>query len=200
MNQPEARGWIADRGIRCVVTGLSLLLALPALAVADEIGQLMSLLAQHRNGHVQFIEQHFVALLDRPVESSGELFYVAPDKLEKRTLKPRKESMLIERGLLKAQVGSKQRTVALQTYPELAAFIESIRATLAGDLPALQKYFSVRFSGTVKQWELELTPIDARLQRTIRLVRIKGSHHELQLIEGLQADGDRSVMSIRPIQ
>ena len=71
--------------MRSLLLACSLLLpACAAFAATDDVDQLMSLLAQRREGHVAFTEQHFVALLDRPVESSGELFYTAPDKLEWR--------------------------------------------------------------------------------------------------------------------
>jgi hypothetical protein len=186
--------------MRSLLLALSLLLPFAVSAAPDDVSQLMALLAERRDGHVRFVEQHFVALLDRPVESSGELFYTAPDKLEKRTLQPQPESMVIDKGILKIRMGRRQRTVNLQGYPELAAFIESIRATLAGDLAALRRYFRVEFNGTVARWELELVPEDARLLRAIRQVRIEGAQDDLQRIEVLQADGDRSVMSIMPIQ
>ena len=48
-----------------------------------DLDRLMGLLAQRKHGHVTFVEQHFLALLDRPLESSGELLYDAPDRLEK---------------------------------------------------------------------------------------------------------------------
>ena len=55
----------------------------------QDLDKLMGLLAQRQHGHVTFVEEHFLAVLDRPVESSGELLYDAPDHLEKRTLKLR---------------------------------------------------------------------------------------------------------------
>ncbi len=47
-------------------------------------------------GGWSFVEQHFLALLKRPVESSGELIYDAPDRLEKRTIEPRPETLVLE--------------------------------------------------------------------------------------------------------
>ena len=65
-----------------------LVLALPVFSHAADwdIDQLMQTLAQTRSGHVSFVEKKSIAMLDAPVESSGELFYTAPDRLEKRTL------------------------------------------------------------------------------------------------------------------
>ena len=75
-----------------------LVLMLPAISHAADwtIEQLMHGLAQTRSGHASFVEKKSIAMLDRPVESSGELFYSAPDHLEKRTLKPKPELMTVD--------------------------------------------------------------------------------------------------------
>ena len=61
-------------------------------AAMSELDSVMSLLAMRRHGRVEFVEQQFLHILHQPVESSGELLYDAPDRLEKRTLLPRAET------------------------------------------------------------------------------------------------------------
>ncbi len=176
------------------------LLLLPATAwSADELEALMSRLAAQRTGHALFTEQHYVALLERPVQTSGELFYEAPDRLEKRTLQPRPETLRVAAGIVHVESGRIKRSMPVQRYPELAAFIESMRATLAGDLPALQKYFSIGFEGDQQRWQLQLTPLDKRLAAAIRQVHISGVGIELRRVEVQQTDGDRSVTDIQPL-
>ena len=63
-----------------------------------DLDEVMRLLAMRRHGRVEFVEQHFLAILKRPVESSGELRYDAPDHLEKRTLLPRPENLVLDGG------------------------------------------------------------------------------------------------------
>ncbi len=63
----------------------------PSIPAGEDLDELMHLLAQRRHGRVEFIEQQFLAVLHRPIESSGELRYDAPDRLEKRTLLPHAE-------------------------------------------------------------------------------------------------------------
>lgn len=181
------------------VAGCVALLGMPAAACSDGLEAVMTQLGARRTGHALFTEQHYVALLDRPVQTSGELYYEAPDKLEKRTLQPRPETMRIAAGVVHIESGKTRRSLPVQRYPELAAFIESLRATLAGDLPALQKYFAIVFEGDAARWQLLLTPRDPRLARTIGAVRIDGSQDQLRQIEVRQTDGDRSVMDIQPL-
>jgi hypothetical protein len=85
----------------------------------------------------------------------------------------------------------------LQRYPQIQPFIESIRATLAGDRNALERIFHVDFAGTVQHWSLTLVPLDGRLTRNVKQVQIDGSRDQLLRVEIRQADGDRSLMTLR---
>jgi hypothetical protein len=162
-----------------------------------ELGELMRHLAERRHGEVSFVEQHFLRLLKRPTESYGELTYDAPDRLEKRTVEPKPETLTLTGDVLTVARAGRTRTLDLQAYPALVPFIESIRATLAGDLPTLQRLFTVDFAGTVARWRLTLTPRDAQVAKTVSQVRIDGADRTLTTVEILENDGDRSLMTLR---
>jgi hypothetical protein len=166
-------------------------------AAAGGLDAVMGLLAMRRHGRVEFVEQQFLAILDHPLESSGELRYDAPDRLEKRTLKPRAETLVLAGGVLTVERGGRIRALDLQRYPQIQPFVESIRATLAGDRSALQKIFHVDFAGNVERWTLGLVPLDHQLARTVKQVQIDGVRDQLQRVEIRQADGDRSLMTLR---
>src|SRR5471030_1218313 len=135
---------------------LTLLVTLRATAADNDLDPLMALLAERTRGHVSFVEEDYLAVLDRPVESSGELLYERPDRLEKRTVAPRQASLILEKGNLTIQFGQRKRLLALRDYPQIAPFIESIRATLAGDRQALEEVFQLSFEGTLEHWTLAL--------------------------------------------
>ena len=191
-------------GRRCwsrLLAGLSLSLALcsaPAHA-AWGVDQLMQTLAQNRSGHATFVEKKYIAMLDRPLESSGELLYSAPDRLEKRTLKPKPESMVLQGNTLTIERGRRQYVLTLQDYPELGAFTESIRGTLAGDQKALASIYDMALEGTEERWTLTLHPREPKMAAAVQRVVIHGSGAELHSIEIEQADKDRSVMTITPV-
>lgn len=178
-----------------------LLLALAfwaSLVHADDwnLDQLMHALAQTRAGHASFVEKKSIAILDKPIESSGELFYAAPDRLEKRTMKPRPESMVLDRDTLTIEQKGRKHVLPLQGYPEIAAFIDSIRGTLAGDRSALERTYQLSLDGSEQDWTLVLTPIDAKMQKVVASIRIVGARNELRSIAIKQADGDSSLMTI----
>lgn len=188
------------RALALMIVALALMLA-PAISHAAEwnINQLMRGLAQIRSDHVSFVEKKSIAMLDKPVESSGELFYTAPDHLEKRTIKPKPESMTVDAGTLVIERARQKHTLQLQDYPELAAFIDSIRGTLAGDRKALERSYRLSMEGDAGRWTLQLLPIDEKMQAVIKHVRITGARYEVQSIEISHVDGDSSLMLIEKL-
>jgi len=177
------------------------LMLLPAISHAANwnIDQLMSGLAQTRSDRASFIEKKSIAILDKPVESSGELLYTAPDRLEKRTLKPKPETMLVDGSTLMIERGRKKHRLQLQDYPELAAFIDSIRGTLAGDRKALERNYKLSLDGTAEHWTLQLLPVDEKMQAVVKRIRIAGVRDTVRSIEVTQADGDSSLMLIEKL-
>ncbi|MDB5966128.1 MAG: putative transrane protein [Polaromonas sp.] len=173
-----------------------LLAALAPSAFAWDLQQLMQNLSQNKSGRATFVERKYIAVLDKPVESSGDLLYTAPDRLEKRTLKPRPESMVVSGSELLVERGRQKHRVQLQNYPELAAFIDSIRGTLAGDLKSLERSYQVGLEGNPERWTLQLLPIDDKMRAVVQRIRISGAADEVRSVEISQADGDRSVMTI----
>jgi hypothetical protein len=165
-----------------------------ALAAEWDVGRLMQGLAQQRGGKVSFAEKKYLAILDRPVESTGELVYLPPARLEKRTLTPKVESLVLDRDLLVIERGKQRHTLQLQQYPEITAIVDSIRDTLAGDLKALERQYRVVLEGSQERWMLTLLPSDTRIAAIVLRIQISGVRNELRQIEMLQADGDRSVM------
>ncbi|MHB1332685.1 MAG: LolA-related protein [Sulfuriferula sp.] len=177
------------------------LLLLPAFGHATtwDIDQLMQGLARIRTSQANFVEKKTIAMLDRPVESSGELFYRAPDHLEKRTIKPKPESMIVDGDSLIIERGHKKYRLQLADYPELAAFIDSIRGTLAGDRKALERNYRLSLDGTAEHWILQLVPTDAKMQAVVQRIRIAGELDTVRSIEINQADGDSSKMLIEKL-
>jgi hypothetical protein len=186
----------ADRRRVCVAVAACA--ALPARA-AFGFEQLMRTLAQRRGGEAKFVEQRFVSVLDQTLTYTGTLTFSAPDKLARHTLTPRPESFVVEGNQLTLQRGERVRRLALDSVPELAAMVEAMRGTLAGDGSALQRYFKPTVEGAASRWTLTLVPLDNRLLGVVRQLRIDGYQADVRVVELQLADGDRSVMTIEPI-
>jgi hypothetical protein len=184
-------------GGRAILAVFLLGLCLSAQAAQFTIGQLMDLLANATHGSATFTEKKYISILDLPVESSGELLFVPPARLEKRTLKPKVETLVLDGDALTVERQLQRHVLQLRDYPEVAAMIVSIRATLAGDRTALEGVYRLNLEGSRERWTLVLTPLDTRVGSVIARIRMEGRLGEVRTVEILQADGDRSVMSVQ---
>ncbi|MBS1207758.1 MAG: putative transrane protein [Proteobacteria bacterium] len=192
MIKPEFRHILA-----ALLTGL---LAANSLAADWQINTLMQQLALSKSGHASFVEKKYIGIVDKPVVSSGELFFTAPDKLEKRTLKPRAESLVLDGQRLTIDRPDKARlSLNLQDYPEAAAFVESIRGTLAGDKSALEKVYRLTLNGTQEKWQLILLPKYSRMSDLVSRIVVNGTQGEIRRIDFDLPDGDRSEMLVTKV-
>ena len=178
---------------------LTLILSPVVQAAPLSLAQLMTNLAKNPQGAATFTEKKFISILEQPIESSGELLFIAPARLEKRTLKPRPETMVLDGDTLTLERGKRKHVLQLKDYPEVAGMIESIRATLAGDRKALERVYHLALNGDTERWTLVLTPLDAKVGKVIARIRMEGARDEVRSVEILQADGDSSLMTIEKL-
>jgi len=186
-----------DRRQACIAV-LALAAGAPALA-AFGFDELMATLAQRKSGEARFAEERFVSGLDKTLNYTGTMRFSAPDRLERQTLTPRRESFIVEGNQLTLQRGERVRRLALDSVPELAAMVAAMRGTLGGDGSELRRYFKATVDGAAARWTLTLVPLDFRLLGVVRLLRIDGMHADVRVVELQLADGDRSVTTIEPV-
>ena len=183
-------------------TLIFLLLCLPPLCRAETptwgVTQLMQDLAQVKIAKATFTERKFLSVLNRPLESSGTLLFQAPGHLEKHTLKPKVESLVLDQGVLTIDSKARniKRTLVLQEYPSVWAFVESIRSTLAGDLPTLERFYQTELEGDAAHWKLRLSPLEPRTREVLREIRISGRGNRVDSIETLEPNGDHALMEV----
>lgn len=199
-NSTYLPGWL---GLAAMVAMLAA--PAPAAQAADRSGvsgwglkQLMQGMARVKSERRRFTEKKYLKVLTSPLKSSGVLVYRAPGHLEKLTLQPKKESMVLDHGVIEIVDQSRhlRRTLMASQYPAVAAFVESMRATLAGDVKALTRYYRPVVSGAAAHWHLKLAPVDAAARRMLREIRIEGRKNRITGIEIIGANGDRTVMEV----
>jgi hypothetical protein len=165
--------------------------------------QVMSGLASVRVARADFVEKKYVRLLNAPVESSGTLTYTAPDRFEKMTMKPITERMSVAGDMVIVEKNQpsgakKEQRLFIGQHPALAAVVDGMRGALAGNLALLQQNFNMTATGEVARWRLKLVPSDASQFAYVPAINITGRNDFIDTIEIMQADGDRSVMTMSP--
>lgn len=185
---------------RRLVAALALWLVTTAGAAAQpfDIDRLLAMLAAADKGRVGFVETRHLALLDAPLVSRGELVFVPPRRLERHTLTPRKESMVLDGDSLWLVRDGQRLHAALRDYPEAGALVDSVRATLAGERRTLEAHFLLHLAGHPAAWQLVLLPADPAIARIVVRIELEGRDNRLHTVRFWQADGDHSVLDIGP--
>ena len=159
--------------------------------------RLLAGFAQKGSTRATFIEKKTVRVLERPLISSGELRFEAPDVLEKRTLRPRPELLRLEGERLTLEREDRKLSLDLRSTPEAAALIDSFRGTLAGDREALERVYRLQLEGSEASWALTLTPREPTLAAWVKRIRIVGRRADVTVFEVLHANGDSTLTSVQ---
>jgi hypothetical protein len=162
------------------------------------VEQLLESLAKNRQPEVRFEETAFSNLLTEPLKTQGILSFTLPARLEKHVTAPYDERYLVEgdKVLFESKRKGRSRTLSLQDYAVLGAFVEAFRSTLANDVVTLQRFYHVTLQGEPRQWVLILQPRENAVQELVESIRFSGEGERVGSIETLAPDGDRSVMVI----
>jgi hypothetical protein len=153
---------------------------------------------KYRSAH--FTETKKLSLLEIPLTQTGTLHFSYPDKLVKKTFTPEPSSFeIVGAKLIITQAGAPTQTLMMTDHPQMLAFFESLRAVLAGDLPALQSHFKTRLEGTSSDWKLILLPAEGQLAKWIRQIEIHGAAAQVKRYIVLEQSGDESLTTLKPI-
>lgn len=175
----------------------------PLLAAASEddwsLAQLMETLATVDRVDAHFKEQKTLAILEEPLITKGKLRYRSPDYLEKQTLTPHQESFQVDGEWVVLETPEEgRRHLSLKGYPTLRALVESLRATLAGDLKKLKRYYRLQLQGKPTDWTLRLEPLKHKIADYVTAIIIHGDTNQIVRVETREMGGDLTVMRITP--
>jgi hypothetical protein len=164
-----------------------------------DLPALMRSLAAIPAAEARFTEVRHLQVLTAPLELRGTLRYARPGRLERRVQFPYEETLIIEGDAVSVDNPSRglRRSYALASLPAAYALVESLRATLAGDLAALERHYRLELTGTRDGWRLGLTPRDPGVAALLLQVRLHGAATRLTRIEYDEATGDRAVITLR---
>jgi outer membrane lipoprotein-sorting protein len=184
-------------------------LSLPALAgvwlasmvvLADPtdtgLDSTLAALAQRRHGHALYSERIESALFKRPLATSGELFFDAPDRLEKKTLQPVPEDLLVDGDVVTIVRGTHRTSMRLSDYPQLSPLLNGMRATLAGDRSTLERNFQLAFQAAESGWALTLQPLPSDTKPLYQRIQIHGVGGTVLNVALERASGERTTMTL----
>jgi len=158
---------------------------------------LMHDLAQVHAASARFTERKTIQALSAPLLVSGTLRYVAPDYVRKTTLQPVPEDFVLDHGqITMTGPDQKPQIFAVAGNPMIAGLVEGVRATLAGDLPALEQFYTVKLTGTQQNWQILLRPRDKNAAHFLSWMIIQGAEQKITAIDTQNANGDHAEMGV----
>jgi hypothetical protein len=187
-----------QRAHRCAIALGVALLAMVGPSAALSVDELMTELRAVPERHGSFEETKRMAVLTQPLVRRGTLEYVRPDRLTMRVDTPYFERLHIRGDEVSIERRSGTTRVALSSQPALAVWIESMRATLAGDAGALDRHFRARVEGSLAQWRLDLVPKDPQLAARVTRVVVEGQGAQPLRFEIEESRGDSTMVVVTP--
>lgn len=187
---------------RIVTTLCGLLLLCPLSAFGGTapgftLSGLMRVLASVRTASASFTETKSLPLVTIGLQSRGTLAYMAPDYLRKTTTEPVPQQFVLRNGIARLTMSGRTKRFALDQAPQLAGLVEGVRATLAGDLPVLQHYYTLSLSGGARHWQLLLRPKAAALSKIMAWMSITGDGDKITEVDSADATGGEARMRVR---
>jgi Outer membrane lipoprotein carrier protein LolA-like len=194
----------------CRALALALILALafgaaaPAAAAAaasgatdhgSDLDSILRGLARPAPSSTPFIEARFSPLLSRPIVVSGELQYLGPGSLVRMVEQPHRERAEIHGEAVTVRRGdAPPQHFTLDQVPQMRSLVASFSALLAGDVATLRSVFALDLHGAPSDWTVGLTPLDPRVNASIRSILVTGSLDEPRCLTTFQANDDVDFM------
>jgi outer membrane lipoprotein-sorting protein len=171
-----------------------------AHAAAVTLDDLLRDMASTPGVSAQFSERKELALLSAPLESSGWLYFVPPDRFARFTEQPAFSALVIDGERVRFREGDAGDELDLSGNPMTRAFVENFIALWSGDRTRLERLYEARLTFEGERWELALTPRRAPLSRFIEVVSLRGSGDVLEQMTVRDRDGDRTATTFRSVR
>jgi hypothetical protein len=171
----------------------ALVMSLPPVVLGQSTtpAEVLQRVASAVKPQVRFREVRTTRLLKTPLVSSGVLRYAPPDRLERETLQPTRETVVIEGLQVAIEREGSQNFVSLISGTPPAAMVQTLRAVLSGNVQELESMFLASAEGSIENWNLRLEPRSGTT--AVREIRISGKDGVVNEIEVLERSGDKTV-------
>lgn len=163
------------------------------------IDQVFKLLELKRLG-CKFTEEKRVALLARPLKSTGTIYFDRDKGIARTTLTPKVQHVVLTKTTLRIKTVKKTEEIPLDKSKDLKAFALIFPSVLRGDRAELERSFSIGLYGSEKDWwALAFTPKTDSLKKLIKRVIVFGKKTDVVSLQIVEASGDTTATQLTDI-
>lgn len=140
-----------------------------------------------------FHEEKHIALLAKPVRSTGTIYFARDKGVVRKTLEPSSAEVVVTTTTLKTRRGTRTETIPLGKSKQLKAFALVFPTVLRGQRAELERDFALGLYGSEKGWwALSFVPRDEALRAVVQRVLVVGRSDRVVQLQVSEASGDRT--------
>jgi outer membrane lipoprotein-sorting protein len=148
-----------------------------------------------------FHEQKHIALLARPLQSDGVIYFDRDRGIVRSTRTPHAEKAVLTRTSLRIQKGDHTEEIPLDKSKDLQAFALIFPTLLRGERQAIERAFEIALYGRADGWwALAFAPRSDSLRALVRRVVVFGRAGELVALQVAEASGDTTDTRLSDLQ
>ena len=173
--------------------------AAPAAAAATRItrDELVTALRAVPGVEARYKEERRLALLAVPLVSEGRIHFAPPNKLARHQTSPSKASVVVDGKRLRFGDDVGKDDIDLASNPVVAVFVDSFLQVLAGDADALEKHYTIEFTGgtttDARAWTMTLRPKAAPMTKIVERITLRGREAVVRELEVHEVGGDSTL-------
>jgi hypothetical protein len=154
------------------------------------LAELMRSMANTPGVAAEFTETKHIALLEAPLETTGTLYFIPPDRMARYTTHPGKSTLIIDGDRLVFDDESGGDRIDLATNTVARVFVANFIVLFNGDLGELQRRYEPTFAIDGDQWSLVLVPRAEVLAKMIASITLRGDDDGMRSMVLREPGGD----------
>jgi outer membrane lipoprotein-sorting protein len=149
----------------------------------------------------KFSEEKHIALLARPLQSTGTIVFDRDRGIARTTRTPRAERVVLTRTAVRIHQGDHVEEIPLDKSKDLRAFALIFPTLLRGERAEIERAFEIGLYGSAGGWwALAFTPKSDSLRALVRRVVVFGRQGDLVALQVAEASGDTTDTHLTDLQ
>jgi outer membrane lipoprotein-sorting protein len=196
----EPRPWRRAAWVLALTLLITAAARVPGAPPEPSLEDLMKSMAATSGVVARFHEVKELSLLSSPLEVSGTLYFIPPDRLARITTRPGRSKLVIDGKRFSFRDETAHEDVDLSGNPVARAFVSNFIVLFNGDLDALRRRYRPDFQVEGRSWTLILSPLGPPLADVVKRVTLEGQGPSLDRMELLETNGDRTTTTFQDVQ